>query len=141
MKHVYWVPIYIIIIYLFYLFHLKWDLFNLTIYLLFVWYRARERRDRIDDDYTAIFIKIINKLVEVLFNLIQVMHSSDSSQNMINVIIVIVFIPISLVYIIATEVRIHFLNTRYRHVIEPIIYVSGILTCALLLFIIFISQT
>ncbi|XP_042978117.1 uncharacterized protein LOC122308908 [Carya illinoinensis] len=100
---------------------------------------AREQ-DEIDYDYTAVFIKIINKLVKVLLNLLQVMYSSNSSLNMVNVIIIIVFIPISFAYMAVTEVITQVPNTRYRHVIGPVIYVLGILTCVLLLLIIYLSQ-
>ncbi|KAF5446161.1 hypothetical protein F2P56_031811 [Juglans regia] len=101
---------------------------------------GREQADGIDYDYTAIFIRIVNKLLEVLLKLLPVMNSSGSLLNTVNIIIVMVFIPISFVYMAAVEVITHVRNTRYRHVIEPIIYVTGVLTCVMLLLIIFLSQ-
>ncbi|XP_040991422.1 uncharacterized protein LOC121238564 [Juglans microcarpa x Juglans regia] len=97
---------------------------------------AREQ-DGIGYDYTAMFIRIINKHVEVLLKLLQVKYSSDSPLDMIDVIIVLIFIPISLVYMVAAEVITHVPNTSYRHVIGPILYISGVLTWVLLLLTLF----
>ncbi|XP_042957517.1 uncharacterized protein LOC122292990 [Carya illinoinensis] len=99
---------------------------------------AREQ-DETDYDCTAIFIRITNKLVDVLLKLLRVMNLSGPPLNMVGVIIVLVFIPVSFVYMAAAEAINHVSNTRYRYVIGPIIYVSGVL-CVILLLALFLSQ-
>lgn len=102
---------------------------------------AKEQNEIGYDDYIAIFIKVIDKLIDVQIKFLPLMYSSDSPLAVAYVIIMVLFIPILFLYIAAVEVITHVPNTRYRHVIVPIIYVSGVLTCVVLLLILFLSQT